>query len=111
MCVRHVVNTWTGFWSLDPKFLADEPFHIPNAFFTTAVTALLLVGLHYARRNGLGESVFPLVIVLVTFPVVYYITHSAMDYRHPLDPVIVIMSCYGVLEWRRRRKTTVSARR
>ena len=39
--VRHIVNMWTGFWSLDPKFLADEPFHIPNVFFATAMTVLL----------------------------------------------------------------------
>ncbi len=109
MCVRHFANTWTGFWSLDPKFLAGEPFHIPNVLFTSAVTLLLLLGLRDAWRNGRGEAVFPLVIVLVSFPLVYYITHSSMDYRHPVDPIIVIMCCYAVLEWRRRRKTTVSA--
>ncbi|HLI62831.1 MAG TPA: glycosyltransferase family 39 protein [Terriglobales bacterium] len=101
MCVRHFVNTWTGFWSLDPKFLADEPFHIPNVFLTTTMTVLMLVGLRYAWRNGRAQAVLPLVLVLVTYPLVYYVTHSAMDYRHPLDPIIVILCCYGVLEWRR----------
>jgi hypothetical protein len=100
---------WTGFWSLDPKFLADEPFHIPNTFFATAMTLLLIGGLRYAWLNGKGQEVFPLVLILVTFPMVYYITHSSMDYRHPLDPIIVIMDCYCVLEWRRRRKSRLSS--
>ena len=54
--VRHVVNMWTGFWSLDPKFLADEPFHIPNVFFATAMTLLAVGGLRYcvAGRQGSG---------------------------------------------------------
>lgn len=100
---RHVLNMWTGFWSLDPTFLAGEPFHIPNTFFAAAMTLLLIGGLRYAYRNGRGEAVFPLLIILVTFPLVYYITHSSMDYRHPIDPIIVIMDCYWVLEWRRRK--------
>ena len=106
---RHVANMWTGFWSLDPKFLADEPFHIPNTFFATAMTLLLIGGLRYAWLNGKGQEVFPLVLIFVTFPMVYYITHSSMDYRHPLDPIIVIMDCYCVLEWRRRRKSRLSS--
>ena len=100
---RHVANMWTGFWSLDPKFLADEPFHIPNVFFTTAITLLLLCGLRYAWLEGKWEDVFPLVLILLTFPLVYYITHTSMDYRHPLDPIIVIMITYCVLQWRRRK--------
>jgi 4-amino-4-deoxy-L-arabinose transferase-like glycosyltransferase len=101
--IRHVFNMWTGFWSVDPKFLADEPFHIPNVFFATVMTLLLLGGLRYAWQNGKGEAVFPLLLILISFPIVYYITHSSMDYRHPLDPIIVIMDCYCVLEWRKRR--------
>jgi hypothetical protein len=107
--VRHVVNVWTGFWSLDPKFLADEPFHIPNVFFATAMTLLAAAGLRYAWLAGKGAAVFPLVLILVTFPMVYYITHSSMDYRHPLDPILVMMDCYCVLEWRRRRASRKAA--
>ncbi len=107
--VRHVVNMWTGFWSLDPKFLADEPFHIPNVFFATAMTLLAVGGLRSAWLAGKGAAVFPLVLILVTFPMVYYITHSSMDYRHPLDPILVMMDCYCVLEWRRRRASRKAA--
>ena len=98
-----MLNIWTGFWSLDRKFLDDEPFHIPNTFFATALTLLMLGGLRYAWLAGKQEAVVPVVIILLTFPLVYYITHSSMDYRHPIDPIIVILDCYCVLEWRRRR--------
>ena len=107
--VRHFFNLWTGFWSLDHNFLENEPFHIPNVLFTTAVTLLLLGGLRYAGQAGKWPEVFPLVLVLVSFPLVYYITHTSMDYRHPLDPIIVIMVCYCVVEWRRRRRLKAAA--
>ncbi len=110
MTARHFVNTWTGFWSLDPSFLAKEPFHIPNIFLTTAITLLLLGGLGFAWSEEKGQDVFPLVLILVTYPLVYYVTHSSMDYRHPLDPIIVIMSSYCVLEWRRRLATKAARR-
>lgn len=99
---RHVLNIWTGFWSLDPRFLADEPFHIPNTFFATAMTVLMIFGMRYAWLAGKRDAILPLIVILLTFPLVYYITHSSMDYRHPLDPIIVILGCYCVLEWRRR---------
>lgn len=97
MSLRHFTYTWTGFWSLDARFLAAEPFHIPNVLFTTTMTALMLTGLAYLWRDGNAQAALPLVIILATFPVVYYITHPSMDYRHPIDPVIVPIACYGVL--------------
>jgi hypothetical protein len=105
MTVRHFVNMWTGFWSLDPSFLAREPFYIPNMFLTTAITLLLLGGLWFTWSEGKGQNVLPLALILLTYPLVYYITHSSMDYRHPLDPILVIMGSYCVLEWRRRLAT------
>jgi len=105
MTVRHFINMWTGFWSVDPSFLAREPFYIPNIFLTSAITLLLLGGLRFTWSEGKGQDVFPLALILATYPLVYYITHSSMDYRHPLDPIIVIMGSYCVLEWRRRLAT------
>lgn len=107
--LRRAAYVWTGFWSLDPKFLAGEPFHIPNVMFTTAITLLMLRGLRYARRRGKREAVLPIILVLITFPVVYYVSHPSMDYRHPLDPLIVSAVCYCVVEWLREREEKKAA--
>jgi 4-amino-4-deoxy-L-arabinose transferase-like glycosyltransferase len=39
----------------------------------------------------------PLAIVLVVFPLVYYATHTWPTYRHPMEPVIVLLAAYAVL--------------
>lgn len=107
LTVRRFVYTWTGFWSLDPKFLANEPFHIPNVLFDTSMTVLLLLGFRFAFRNGHGLDLVPLLLVLIGFPLVYYLTHPSMDYRHPIDIIIVIFGCYGVNEMVAGRRAEV----
>jgi len=35
---------------------------------------------------------------------VYYITHPSMDYRHPIDPLIIVLGAYPVEQWVERKK-------
>jgi hypothetical protein len=36
---------------------------------------------------------------LIVFPLVYYISFTQMPYRHPIDPEIVVLACYGAIGW------------
>ncbi|PYX30758.1 MAG: hypothetical protein DMG80_11645 [Acidobacteria bacterium] len=42
---RRFIYIWTGFWSFDIRYLAEEPLDPPNVFFCTALTVLMLMGL------------------------------------------------------------------
>jgi hypothetical protein len=33
---------------------------------------------------------------LLLFPIPYYITHTALRYRHPIDPVMAIFTVYAI---------------
>jgi hypothetical protein len=93
--VRRVVYMWTGFWSLRRDYLREEPLDLPNIFFCTIFSAIAFFGLRKAffyRR----EAAIPLALVLLTFPLVYYITHSEISYRLPLDPFLVILASFAV---------------
>jgi hypothetical protein len=35
-------------------------------------------------------------VVLIIYPTIYYITHPTMDYRHGIDPLIVVLAVYAV---------------
>ncbi len=48
--LRRAIYMWTGFWSFDPEYLAQEPLDPPNIVLCTIFTALALVGLWRAFR-------------------------------------------------------------
>ena len=91
--------TWTGFWSLNPAYAANEPFQIPNAVFCSSLTLLMLLGIRKAWRRQ-PRGAIPFVLILVILPMAYYVTHPCMDYRHIIDPEIVMLAAYG-LSWQR----------
>jgi len=39
----------------------------------------------------------PFAIVLIMFPLIYYATHTWPTYRHPMEPVMVLLAVYAVL--------------
>lgn len=89
------VDTWTALWDqrADPWVNA---LHAGMAylFFCSAFSLLALLGLLLARRADALET-FPLSAAMLFFPLTYYITHSAMRYRHPIDPVMTILAVYA----------------
>jgi 4-amino-4-deoxy-L-arabinose transferase-like glycosyltransferase len=86
---KRVLFTWTGYWSTRPEYLTREPMAYPNIGFTLTLTALLLIGIRRAWK-GNHSGAMPLVLVLLSYPVVYYVAHPGMEYRHPIDPICVI---------------------
>jgi 4-amino-4-deoxy-L-arabinose transferase-like glycosyltransferase len=100
LTAKKIVFTWTGFWSLNPTYLAGEPFEIPNTVFCTVVTVLLLLGLFSTFRVNPAAGVF-FALVLVTIPSLYYITHPDLEYRHVIDPEILMLATVAVARFRR----------
>jgi hypothetical protein len=95
LTLRRVVNYWTGFWSLDPVYVQEEPFQLPNVFFCSSLTLLLLIGARdWWRRDH--EAALPYLLSIAIFPIAYYISHPLMDYRQPIEPEIVILVVVGL---------------
>ena len=89
--LRRAVFIWTGFWSFDRAYLAEEPLDPPNIFLCTTFTVLALVGLWRSYRSNPAIATL-YALVLVTFPAIYYITSPEVYYRRPIDPLIVILA-------------------
>ena len=94
--------TWTGFWSLSRDYLTGEPFEIPNTVFCTTVSILALIGLVLVWRSNAVAGTF-FACVLFSVPLIYYISHPDLEYRHTIDPEIVILGTYAVSYRLRRR--------
>ncbi len=39
---------------------------------------------------------FPVVAFPLVFPLLYYLTHTSLRYRHPIDPVVLLLAVIGV---------------
>jgi hypothetical protein len=97
-----VVDTWTG-WNDVPWDRWVHALHAGTAYIwsTTIFSLLAFVGLFLAVRSG-GFATAPIWIAPIVFPVTYYITHSQLRYRHPIDPVITVLAVYALAHVRSR---------
>ncbi|HEV2420688.1 MAG TPA: glycosyltransferase family 39 protein [Candidatus Acidoferrales bacterium] len=94
-CVRRVVYLWTGFWYLDPRSLLGFPPEPADIFLFTGLTILALVGLCDAFRNEAATAA-PYALVLIFFPVAYYITSVEPWYRVPMDPIFISLAAFAI---------------
>jgi hypothetical protein len=74
---RRVVRFWT-----EPK----------NSWWF-AISLLAWVGLPLALRRDPLVSL-PYSLVMLVFPLVYYITHTFPTYRHPIEPVMILLAAF-----------------
>jgi dolichyl-phosphate-mannose-protein mannosyltransferase len=108
-CLRRFVYLWTGFWNLDPSNLQDEFHGFANVYLTLSLTIAMLLGLRPAVRNssvpGEGafsvfhssrEAVLPYLLVLLFYPIVFYLAAPAIRYRHVIDPEVVVLAAVGL---------------
>jgi|CZKC01.1.fsa_nt_gi hypothetical protein len=103
---RRFADNWMGTW--EP--IQDTWTHMPfayRAFFVSNISLSLLgllgLLLLYHEKN---QYAFPLATFPLIYPIVYYITHSSLRYRHPIDPALVVMAvfalAYPARVWARR---------
>ena len=103
LCLRRFLHTWTAVWQLPPRWGMNES-DLPNVLTYSFVSLVALFGLNRAVRDRL-DGLAPLLIPLVVFPVAYYLTHSEVRYRHPIDPIVVIFMAYGLVALRHASRT------
>ena len=100
LTLRRILYNWTGLWDFGPVWTLDGT-GLPHILTYSLVSFLAFAGLAGAIRDDRDGAV-PLAILLICFPLVYYITHLEERYRHPIDPVIVIFAVFGAITFRRQ---------
>jgi len=92
--LRRVLYYWSGFWSFSHEYMSREPFELPNIFFCGTITILMLRGARRMWRENRAAAM-PYLVLVAAFPLTYYITHPWMDFRHPIEPAIVVLVIAG----------------
>jgi hypothetical protein len=93
---RRFVNNWLGVtdspfdsWSHSRYYV--KAFILLNCFFSL----FTLLGALFACRQKHPDAL-PYSMVLLVFPIVFYVTHTSLRYRFPMDPIMAILASYGV---------------
>lgn len=78
-------------WSAQPLYV--KALFLANflMLFSSGLALLLVL------RRSLFEAL-PYLTVLLIFPIPYYLTHTLVRYRYPLEPILTILAAYGVLQ-------------
>lgn len=92
LCERRFVATWTGSeHPLDDLWQTDSQL----ARAVIIVNLLLAMGT-LAGTVALVQQRSPFAIPLlagpVLYPIVYYVTHTSLRYRHPIDPLLILLT-------------------
>jgi 4-amino-4-deoxy-L-arabinose transferase-like glycosyltransferase len=86
-----------------------EFWYAPYPFPWIAVSILGWLGATWAIRNDRNEWVW--LIMLTVFPLVYYVTHNFPTYRHPIEPLIVLLAANTIVEIIAQAKKAVATKR
>ncbi len=89
-------NNWLGIDQSPSAVWNHVPLQVRLIILGNCLFPVLsLLGVLFAYREQ-NEAVVPLALVLLFFPLVFYITHASTRYRHPMDPVMLILAVYGL---------------
>ena len=91
-----VLDTWTGSGDV-PSDRWVSALRAGGAYirFISALSLLAFAGLFLVWRS-LGWEVAPVWIAPIVFPITYYLTHSTLRYRHPIDPILTVLAVYAL---------------
>jgi hypothetical protein len=97
---------WTGApFALD-TFLATDSWLVRTVLLCATLSGIgALAGIVTLiwRRS---PCAFPLAVYPLVFPLVYYVTHTSLRYRHPLDPIVLLLTAVSVVsisDWTAQR--------
>jgi hypothetical protein len=120
---RKFVAFWMGTESPLKNFRETDSWMIRGIFlssFLTAIGALCGVVALWVQRKEITQRrrahkgdaetedinsgaeelarvpVFPLAVFPVIFPCLYYVTHADLRYRHPIDPIVLLLTVLAV---------------
>jgi 4-amino-4-deoxy-L-arabinose transferase-like glycosyltransferase len=102
---RRFVRFWTGYWSFNSSYLKYEPMDLPNVPFCLFLVTFMAIGLRRWWKKD-RSAVLPYIVALLVFPLPYYVTHSSMDYRQPIEPIIIVLVTVGLFGTGRKRRVS-----
>ena len=93
---RRFVENWLAITDTPADTWSGSPLYVKAFLFMNVLLSLFtMLGALFAYRSRPVET-FPYAMVLLIFPLIFYLTHSSLRYRFPMDPIMMVLAAYGV---------------
>jgi len=88
---RRFVATWTGMENPIEGFRDAESPMVRLVLISNILAAVgALCGILALIRSR-NIYAFPLAVGPIVYPLIYYVTHASLRYRHPIDPIVLLL--------------------
>jgi hypothetical protein len=89
-------NNWLGVWDSPADMWATASWRLRLTIVFNCIFALLSwMGVLFACRLR-NAALHPLGMIMLIFPLPFYLTHTSPRYRFPMDPIMLILAIYAV---------------
>jgi 4-amino-4-deoxy-L-arabinose transferase-like glycosyltransferase len=68
--------------------------------FLTAIGGGIGIAILWRAQSSIT---FPAAVFVAVVPLVYYVTHASLRYRHPIDPIVLILTAIAVIGAQRNK--------
>jgi hypothetical protein len=93
---RRFVENWLGLTDSPADVWSSGNLRLREFMVLNSLLSLLcLLGALWAYRARQPDA-FPFAMVLVIFPLVFYVTHASLRYRFPIDPIMLVLATSAV---------------
>jgi 4-amino-4-deoxy-L-arabinose transferase-like glycosyltransferase len=93
---RRVVATWLGTETPVRDFQRTDSLFIRMLFVMNFLSLFGVLAGSAALLVTRSLYWFPVVAVPVVYPILYYVTHTSLRYRHAIDPVVSMLVALGI---------------
>ncbi len=97
LVLQYVENNFSDF-AKRSLYRVVEFWTVPRIVqpYWTVMSLLCFAGLILAFREDRFKAV-PFLIVFLTYPIVYYVSYVFPKYRHPIEPLMMVLSAYALV--------------
>ncbi len=95
--LRRFSNHWLGLWDAPADVWPRVGWSVKLTIVGNCLFSLLsLLGALFACRTR-NPMAYPMGMVMLVFPLAFYLTHTDQRYRYPMVPVMLVLAVFAVV--------------